>query len=192
MKSCTKCGVEKPVGDFSKNSSSRDGLRSNCKSCQRSNYVENQVRRRTQKAEYYIKNRDKKLQYNAEYRAMNRDKLRKQAVEYNARNHDKRAEYRANRSKIDPLWTRLSEGAARTRKVGGLVDKFNSGDLLSYWESVGIPADQCYYCSGPFEHLDHMTPTSKGGAHSVRNIVPSCATCNLTKADRTSEEFAKL
>lgn len=35
MKKCSRCGQEKPVDSFSKNSSKKDGLNSYCKSCQK-------------------------------------------------------------------------------------------------------------------------------------------------------------
>ena len=33
-------------------------------------------------------------------------------------------------------------------------------------------------------HLDHYMPLSKGGAHSISNVVWSCAACNLTKNNK--------
>lgn len=32
-------------------------------------------------------------------------------------------------------------------------------------------------------HLDHIYPISKGGIHSITNVVWSCASCNLRKSD---------
>lgn len=34
IKICSKCGKELPVSEFSKNSKAKDGLQSQCKSCQ--------------------------------------------------------------------------------------------------------------------------------------------------------------
>lgn len=33
MKTCSKCGVEKPAAEFSKGKRGKDGLRSECKAC---------------------------------------------------------------------------------------------------------------------------------------------------------------
>ena len=48
----------------------------------------------------------------------------------------------------------------------------------------------CAYCDAPAEHLDHVTPLSKGGEDKESNMLPACAPCNLTKSDRTLAEWA--
>ncbi len=47
----------------------------------------------------------------------------------------------------------------------------------------------CYYCDGPFESWDHLTPLGRGGNNDLPNLVPSCRGCNNRKADMTEEEF---
>jgi 5-methylcytosine-specific restriction endonuclease McrA len=52
--------------------------------------------------------------------------------------------------------------------------------------------DECYYCSTPLGGLgeiEHVVPISRGGSHSVGNIVISCKGCNRTKAHRTVMEW---
>lgn len=49
----------------------------------------------------------------------------------------------------------------------------------------------CTYCGteeGPF-HLDHVVPVSKGGENTEDNLVVACAACNLSKRDKTPEEW---
>ncbi|MBB6262140.1 phage FluMu protein gp41 [Paenochrobactrum gallinarii] len=51
--------------------------------------------------------------------------------------------------------------------------------------------DKCRYCgsmNGPF-HFDHVFPWSKGGEHTVSNLVVACQTCNLKKKDKTIKEL---
>lgn len=49
---------------------------------------------------------------------------------------------------------------------------------------------RCVYCgvtedeTGKSHHLDHVTPTRRGGTHHMSNLVLACSTCNLTKADK--------
>ncbi|WP_415940410.1 HNH endonuclease [Streptomyces sp. 039-1] len=49
---------------------------------------------------------------------------------------------------------------------------------------------RCCYCDRPAEHVDHVTPISKGGRDVLANVVPSCAPCNLDKSDRSLAEWA--
>lgn len=43
---------------------------------------------------------------------------------------------------------------------------------------------RCWMCGGPFEHLDHVKPLSKGGMHCAANLRPACGPCNLGKKDK--------
>jgi 5-methylcytosine-specific restriction endonuclease McrA len=49
----------------------------------------------------------------------------------------------------------------------------------------------CAYCrvrSG--DTLDHVVPLSRGGEHSVANLVPACFRCNHSKKDLSVEEWS--
>ncbi|WP_420541474.1 HNH endonuclease [Pseudooceanicola atlanticus] len=51
--------------------------------------------------------------------------------------------------------------------------------------------DVCVYCgstNGPFE-IDHIHPFSKGGRHTRGNLAVACKPCNLSKRDKTLEEW---
>ena len=37
--------------------------------------------------------------------------------------------------------------------------------------------------------MEHMNPLSRGGEHSVHNVIPACRGCNLRKKDRGLAEF---
>lgn len=41
-------------------------------------------------------------------------------------------------------------------------------------------------------HIDHFIARARGGPDSERNLVPSCARCNLQKGARTTEQFRAL
>lgn len=49
---------------------------------------------------------------------------------------------------------------------------------------VAIFGGRCWMCRGPYEHLDHVKPISKGGAHMLANLRPACASCNSSKKDK--------
>tara|TARA_B100000029_G_scaffold351507_1_gene343980 strand:- start:305 stop:874 length:570 start_codon:yes stop_codon:yes gene_type:complete len=50
----------------------------------------------------------------------------------------------------------------------------------------------CMYCGGGFpDHLltrDHLTPLSRGGRDTWKNVVAACRSCNHAKGARTPEE----
>jgi len=48
---------------------------------------------------------------------------------------------------------------------------------------------ECVYCGSKKSlTLDHVIPKSRGGANTWENLVTSCFSCNLKKANRTPEE----
>lgn len=51
--------------------------------------------------------------------------------------------------------------------------------------------EHCTYCGsdeGPF-HVDHIVPRSRGGTDDEENLTVACQTCNLSKGDKTLEEW---
>ena len=52
----------------------------------------------------------------------------------------------------------------------------------------------CYWCNVSLKntkvHIDHYTPLSKGGEHTISNLVVSCSKCNLEKHSKDPLEFA--
>ena len=39
----------------------------------------------------------------------------------------------------------------------------------------------CVYCGAQATEIDHVIPVSRGGSHSLSNLVASCTPCNQTK-----------
>jgi 5-methylcytosine-specific restriction endonuclease McrA len=68
--------------------------------------------------------------------------------------------------------------ARRTRKV-----PYRRSEVFARWGHT------CCYCDAPAEHLDHVTPLSRGGRDVLSNVVPACAPCNLGKAALTLAEW---
>lgn len=66
-KVCTKCGVEKPLDQFAKNSSKPDGLSPQCKECKHKYYEEYYKKH---KSEICKKHRDRKDFFSTIYEAI--------------------------------------------------------------------------------------------------------------------------
>lgn len=65
--------------------------------------------------------------------------------------------------------------------------RFNGSERVALFLAA---AGKCSLCGIDLErswHADHMHPYSKDGATDVVNGQALCATCNLTKGDRTVE-----
>lgn len=53
------------------------------------------------------------------------------------------------------------------------------------WAEIKAAYDhRCVYCGKKFQRLtmDHIVPLSKGGEHTVSNVVPACRRCNSRKS----------
>lgn len=49
----------------------------------------------------------------------------------------------------------------------------------------------CTYCGGTDEpfHIDHVIPVAKGGSDDPANLTVACAQCNLSKSDKSVQEW---
>lgn len=72
LKVCSRCKKSKPLGEFSKNVTRKDGLQAECRVCVK-----------VFSKDYYEKNRDKRLEYQKDYAEKNRDKILEQKKDYN-------------------------------------------------------------------------------------------------------------
>lgn len=48
---------------------------------------------------------------------------------------------------------------------------------------------ECSYCGNAAETLDHFLPLSKGGAHTLGNLIPACNPCNRSKSNKFPDEW---
>jgi hypothetical protein len=88
---------------------------------------------------------------------------------------------------------KASEASRKRRalKASVSVDPISSAQLQ---ERLAKFENRCFYCAlrgtiGPVEHWDHGTPLSRGGSHTLDNLFPSCAMCNMRKHTKTVLEF---
>lgn len=79
MKTCITCNNQKSFSEFAKRIDSKDGLRNNCKLCQKErdakNYQNNLLNRRNQQSTYYVINAKKILKQKEIYRLNNMPKI---------------------------------------------------------------------------------------------------------------------
>jgi len=117
---------------------------------------------------WYIKNREKVLAYQAEY----------------AKTHPKEVSIRKrNWERNNPEKKLANTQRRRARKAGAPINDLTAAQWTEIKTAYG---HRCVYCGRKMQRLtqDHITPLSKGGAHTASNIVPACGKCNSCKGSR--------
>ena len=121
----------------------------------------------------------------AEYRQPPRDWTPEQVRE--ARNERHREYNRANADKWDGY-----HHERRARMAGATYESVSVKDVITLYGTT------CHLCDDPIDldaprssrsgsgwerglHLDHVTPLSKGGTHTIENVRPAHGWCNLSK-----------
>jgi len=86
MKICCTCKTEKSLGEFTKDKTTKDGLRSRCRSCRKIEAIEYRERNLEKENKrsrlYYYKNREKQRIRSKRYREANRDRIALHRKEY--------------------------------------------------------------------------------------------------------------
>jgi hypothetical protein len=132
MKKCNKCNVEKPLNEFSKCKTCKDGLQYSCKECKNSYRKENLNKIK----EYNKQWRENNPEYMEKYNLENKDKIRKQQKQYWKKNNNKiklkRKKYNLkNKDKINKYQKNYSkENKDKIRKrINNYVRKRYSTDI---------------------------------------------------------------
>lgn len=166
-KTCFTCKQTKPVSDFNKRASRKDGYDSYCRQCanqkKRQYNAEHKELVSEMNRRSYLKNPQIFKDAAKRWKQGNRDKAYIQSRQYLAKNKGLANHYAGRRR-------------AKVRQSG--VFQIRAKFLKKLYESV------CIYCGGSeFIEADHVFPISKGGVHSEGNLVPSCRSCNRAKHD---------
>lgn len=124
-------------------------------------------------------NPDAYLEYSAKYRVENREAVRASYAAWEARN-PRHAQEWAERNR-----ERARESVRRRRARLRNVPTFEvtEKDILRLMSRHG---GRCAYCSevlGDSYHIDHVMPVSLGGSNGIGNLVPACASCNVSKSN---------
>ena len=97
-KTCTKCGVVKPLDDFHRDKTRAGGRYPHCKECRRErnrrHYEETRDKVREHNRRYYEENRDKERERNRRRYEENRDNERERNRRYREENRDKMLDYK--------------------------------------------------------------------------------------------------
>lgn len=175
MKHCSNCKTTKPVDNFSGLKSSKDGLQPICKVCHNAKmkayYQANPDRIKARANIYFAANRDEQNRKRRERRLANLEKERETGRQWSSKNQDKtrayKSKYNAKRRAM------LFDQSIPTQDIQKLVK-----------------AQSCYYCSKSAKlTIDHVVPLSRGGLHTLGNLVMACSSCNSSKGGKLLIEW---
>lgn len=211
LKTCRICGTQKPLSEFHRDKSKKDGRRNECKPCkcadvrarrnperERRWRSENADRVRENGRRWRQQNRDKVLASKARHRERKREELAaKQRARY-AKDPDKHRregrEYaRAHRDEATARhrqWRQNNrEHVRRYGRISVLLHKFSRDEETQRY-IILLRHDPCSYCGAPPESaIDHIIPVSKGGSGKWWNLTAACKRCNSSKKDRSLLRF---
>jgi len=213
LKKCSKCKKEKPFSEFSKQKRSKDGLRSECKSCEKQYREANKERKAEWGKQYYEANKEKIKQYREEnkekrkqYLKENKERVAEREKQYYEANKERISEYKKQyqkqRKSTDPVF-KFSRNV-RSLIIGSFkrgTNQFRKDakteqilcctieEFRSYIESKFT--DGMTFDNHGEWHLDHIVPLAKAKTEEgiirlnhYTNFQPLWADDNLKKGSK--------
>lgn len=188
-RTCSKCGLDKELGRFSKDPKARDGYRAQCKDC-RNQRVRQQKQASPELAAamkayqdaYREAHREKARATTARYRTENPERVRAVLEQYRTDPANRQvARERARAFRIaNPDRRSVYEKSRRARKMSlavGVITPALLAQKLAYW------GYKCWICGGKPDTWDHVKPLNKKGYHMLANLRPACRRDNTRKSD---------
>ncbi len=197
---CTKCGCTKPatLGFFPAEKRNRSGLRNQCRACQ-SVYNRNYFPKWYANGGREIHSAAHRLWVEANpesirvfHKRYDQSEKGRQRAKRQAQSEKRRewtAKWRKGRPPTENDRSRRRRYTARKRGAAG---SHTAEEIIQMYEDQdGI----CAYCECSLDstyHVDHMIPLSRAGGNAWDNLAVTCAACNMSKGNQTTEEFWAL
>lgn len=208
-KTCAKCAKDLVLSEFHRDSSSPDGRVKACKPCvaarskrryvsksdeiragYRTRYALNHDKIRARIKEKYHQDPEKMRQRMRDYCRKRPDVVHAAEKKWRTSNHERRQLYKREWEKKHPESRKIQLSRYRALLKSSRICTIKRADLEARILAFG---GVCAYCSAAWEHLDHVKPISRGGAHCLANLRPACAPCNRKKSAMPAKEWlAKL
>lgn len=210
-KICSKCGKEKSLSEFGKDSLQKFGVRPDCKECRKlvaqQYYISNKSRINIQNRDYYHKNKDKVLERQKKdpnkrkrekiYNLEHREEINKKTNERRTFRFATEPEYKLKhilRSRLKNALKGVGEKSKRTLELLGCTVE----ELRKHLESK-FKEDMSWKNYG-FDtwHIDHIIPCDKFDLTDSKqqeqcfhytNLQPLWAKDNWQKANKLKGEF---
>lgn len=187
-KACKNCKQIKELSLFKKEKKSASGVGSICYKChaakcaayrlanpekvkasQKATYDKDPAKRVANSQKWASNNASRRKEIEAKYRANHRQEVQERSEKWRLAHPHKTKEYKLRRR------ARLE----------------NNGQFLILPKEIKrLYQSPCFYCGGLDRiEADHLIPVSKGGRHSIGNLVAACRWCNASKGNRFITEW---
>jgi len=188
MKTCTSCKQLLDLEQFGKRAVHKDGLQYKCKQCMNQsnkNYRQDNKDQVNKTAAQWRKDNAEKIKhYGKRYRDANAEKQYERRLKYRIENAQRLSEYNEQYRKQNLDKAAQRSNARRAKKLANGVFKIFNREIKKIYSSP------CFYCGSKQEiHADHVIPISKGGRHTIGNLVPACRKCNQSKGSKLLIEW---
>lgn len=191
MKKCSKCKIEKPLNEFHKVLSNKDGKSFYCKPCasirNSNHYLNNKEKIKAHHKPYNIKNIEPRKEAVKRWQKNNPQYMKEYMIEWRETNPKYKQNYVKNRKKTDSLF-KLSENIRSMvcnsfkRSCQGKYKKSSQTEII-----LGCPLDT-FICHLQFQFKPNMTLENHGqgpGKWNMDHIIP-------ISSAKTEEEIIKL
>ena len=200
-KQCSKCKEIKELTEFNTEKRNKDGFTGKCTLCISVHRKEfralNKEAISLSKKKYYIENKSKIILGAKKIYENDKEKIKTRIQKWRDENKEHVANYlKAYKNEYLKHYKNTekytdSRKRCNARRAKRIFDSSDGSLTIDYIASLkDIQNDKCYYCDNPLDfkkkrsvHMDHYMPISKGGKHSVGNVVLSCAKCNISKGN---------
>ena len=135
---------------------------------------------KSKKREYYLIHQEHENAYSKKYYAEHKEAREKYSKIYYEKNKERISEYSKNYRKNNPDVRKEGDKKRRALMCGSKISNLTRVE----WEAIKKAyLYRCAYCRSKPKRLtqDHITPISKGGNHTLSNVVPACQPCNSKK-----------
>lgn len=179
---CSKCGEEKSLDEFAKNSTKKGGVDSLCLDCNA---------KKTKK--YYEKYPDKKLESDKKYHENHEEEIKERSKKKYWETREIRLEkardyYQDNKEVIKEKVKnyrqtergRMVRNASNAKRRAGEKDTDITSDFI---QALKEETTHCELCGNEIDsyHLDHIIPLAIDGPHITSNVRYICSSCNLKR-----------
>ena len=218
LKRCSKCGIEKELGEFHKHKRFQDGHQYVCKQCtalkariyyqthkdERRKYLKTRKQEILKQARTYRKEHKAKItKYQQEYRQTHKieicNYLKERKSEIVKRDRKYRAEHKEKIRKQQQEYALSPNGkiAIKRRGHNRRVRENAIGTTLTVnqWNKIlSMQNNQCNICNKRFTAkrpatTDHIIPLSKNGGLTFENVQALCQSCNSKKYNKLDTQF---